>query len=260
MKIILIITLVLLGLSSKSFADNSVLTVEWNSSEGLKRLESSQFKTDFYDLADHFQPQINPLYCASASSVIILNAINEKKPSQKKLEIKKPAAFGGGNIEFKSYSQLTFFNNKTDKIKNRKIIELKNITAENENDSSNFDAGLSLDELGKILRKIYKLKVQTKNIADSNPKTVDNFRKLAREIAADHEKYLLINFYGKKLGLKTGGHISPLAAFDEVSDSFLILDVAGHKNGWYWVKTIDLVKAMNTKDGKNFRGYLVIYK
>jgi hypothetical protein len=69
---------------------------------------------------------------------------------------------------------------------------------------------------------------------------------------------LLINFNGKILGLKTAGHISPLVAFDKETDSVLMLDVAGHKNGWYWVNLEDLIKAMNTKDGNNFRGFLVV--
>ncbi len=36
------------------------------------------------------------------------------------------------------------------------------------------------------------------------------------------------------------------------------MDVAGHKNSWYWVKIKDLLQSMNTKDGDNYRGYLII--
>lgn len=250
-------------LLSSSFAQQTASTVKWNSKEGLQRLESSQYKNDFYQLAGYFQPQINPLYCSAASSVIILNAIaddNSKIPSQKDLEVTKPKVFGGGNIEFKSYSQITFFNDQTDKIKNRKIIDLKNITSENENDAKNFDPGVTLPNLRDILTEVYNLKVKMKYVDNSNEKTINKFRDLVKKVAADDRQYLIINFDGKVVGLKTNGHISPVAAFDANSDSLLILDVAGHKNGWYWVGVADLVKAMNSKDGQNYRGYLVVSK
>ncbi len=255
-----ILLIVFLLFATNSFAHRPS-TLKWNSEEGLQRLEVSQYKNDFYQLASHFQPQINPLYCGIASSVIILNTVNEGEAiaSQKDLEVKKPKAFGGGNIAFKSYSQLTFLNDKTDKIKNRKIINLQNITSKNENDAKNFDAGLSLKQLAGIL-KTYKLKVKIVYIKNTNQKSLEKFRKLLKKTLAEDQKFILANFNGKFLGLKTGGHISPIAAFDLDSDSVLIMDVAGHKNGWFWASVKDLMKAMNTKDGENYRGYLVISK
>ena len=259
MKFIFKTLIVLFFFFSNSFADE--LIIKWNSTEGLARLNESQYKDDFYQMVEHFQPQINPLYCAIASSVIVLNTLYEEQKivSQKDLEIIKPKAFGSGTIPFNSYSQLTFFNDKTDKIKDRKIITLKNITKENENDAKNFDAGLSLKQLADIL-KTYQLKTEIHYVKSSDGQSLDDFRKILKIILAEDKKFLLANFDGKVLGLKTGGHISPIVAFDEKSDSVLILDVAGHKNGWYWASITNLLKAMNTKDGDHYRGYLVISK
>ncbi len=245
--------------TSNSLANQGSLTLKWNNSEGLKKLESSQYKNDFYQIATHFQPQINPLYCGVASSVIILNAINEDKEivSQKDLEVIKPKVLGVGKVPFNSYSQLTFLNEKTDKIKDRKIINLKNITAENESDARNFDAGFKLKQLAEVL-KIYQLQTQISYVEKADQKSLEKFRKLLTEILSEDKKFLLVNFDGKSLGLKTNGHISPAVAFDQASDSVLIMDVAGHKNGWYWVKVEDLIKAMNTKDDDSYRGYLVV--
>ena len=68
------------------FTNFSFATEVWNSEEGLKRLSRSQFKNDFYQLVNFFQPQINPIYCGAASSVMILNAFNYGKiASQKKV-------------------------------------------------------------------------------------------------------------------------------------------------------------------------------
>ncbi|WP_455220479.1 hypothetical protein, partial [Kaarinaea lacus] len=39
-----------------------VVLVSWNSEEGKKRLFRSKFNNDFFQLANHYQPQANPLY------------------------------------------------------------------------------------------------------------------------------------------------------------------------------------------------------
>lgn len=230
-------------------------TINWNSEDGINMLDRSQYKADFYQLANFFQPQINPLYCGIASSVIILNAINSNKKiaSQSELEIEKPDIFGGGVIPFNSYSQLTLLNKETNKIKEKSIIDMKNIN----DDKENIDPGLTLSQLKSIL-EIYDVDVQKYHVNKSSEKELHFFRKKVKKITADNAKYLIINFHGKKIGMTTGGHLSPLVAYDSKSDSVLIMDVAGHKNNWYWVNIKNLFSAMNTMDGKNYRGYLVI--
>lgn len=256
MKKIIFAFLLIITFVENSFSQTA--TEKWNSKDGLSRLEKSHYKNDFYQMVNYFQPQINPLYCAIASSVIILNSIknsqNQEIQSQKDLEVKKPESVGGGVMEFKSYSQLTFLNEKTDKIKDRNIIQLKNVNSSDDV----VDPGLTLDQLSKILSKIYDLKTKTNHIANLDEKNLQNFRLDLKTILADDRKYILANFDGRKLGLGSAGHISPLAAYDENSDSVLVFDVAGHKNSWYWVRVEDLMKAMNSKDGSKFRGYMII--
>ncbi|MFT4718809.1 MAG: hypothetical protein ACI9IL_001150 [Rickettsiales bacterium] len=236
------------------FANN--LTIKWNSEYGVKMLERSNYKQDFYELAGFFQPQINPLYCAIASSVIILNAINFDKnniSSQKKLEVRRPEIFGGGMIPFKSYSQLSLLNSKTDIIKREEVISMKNI----DDKRMNIDPGVTLGQLKDIL-ELYGTEVTKYHVKKYSKQELDFFRKKVKNITQDKDRYMIINFDGKKVGLKTGGHMSPLVAYNQENDSVLMMDVAGHKNGWYWVKINDLLRAVNSKDGNNYRGYLVI--
>ena len=90
---------------------------------------------------------------------------------------------------------------------------------------------------------------------------VDEFRKLASETLASKNRFVIVNFQRKMLGEQIGGHISPLAAYDEKSDRFLILDVARYKYPPVWAKTADLFDAMNTPDPDNdnkTRGYVLI--
>jgi hypothetical protein len=72
-----------------------------------------------------------------------------------------------------------------------------------------------------------------------------------------------VNYLRKAIGQQTGGHISPLAAYDAKVDRFLILDVARYKYPPVWVKTSDLFDAMNTTDAANdskTRGYVLVAK
>lgn len=241
-------------------AANEVVLVAWNSQEGLRRLTRTQYKEDFHQLAHTYQPQINPLYCGIASSVIILNALRLAPglvPSQKPLEVNIPKVLGGGTIPFREYSQLTFLNKDTDKVKPRAIIDLENITQENTKDVSKFSPGLKLAELKGVL-EVYDLVVEM-SYADNDPKEGSAaFREDVKSILNQPKHFLVVNFVGKLIGAPTGGHISPVVAYDEQSDSVLLLDVAGHKNPWYWVPVEHLYQSMHTKDGDTYRGWITV--
>ena len=71
--------------------------------------------------------------------------------------------------------------------------------------------------------------------------------------------YVIVNYTRALLGQKGRGHISPLAAYDEASDSFLILDVnANDGKTWGWVPADALFAAMRTKDTVENRGFLLV--
>jgi hypothetical protein len=72
--------------------------------------------------------------------------------------------------------------------------------------------------------------------------------------------FIAVNYRRNHVGQPPGAHFSPLAAYDEASDSFLILDVARYKFPPVWVAAADLFDAMNTLDsdsGKT-RGFIVV--
>ena len=236
-----------------------VVLVPWNSKEGIRRLERSKHKGSFYQLAHHFQPQINPLYCGVATSVIVLNALRAPKgtiPSQKQLEVKLPEVWGGEVLTYEGYSQTTFLNAETDKVKAKEIIQLKNAKDKDVNPSE-LDPGLSLTTLKGILEE-YGLQVELRH-ADQRPTTgIKAFRKKLMQVINDTGRFMVVNFRGESMGAPTGGHISPLAAYDVKSDSVLVLDVYGIENSWYWAPVEHLYKAMATLDNNVFRGWLVV--
>jgi len=241
-------------------ADKEVVLVVWNSDEGLRRLSRATYKDDYYQLAHHYQPQINPLYCGIASSVIVLNAMRLDSglvPSQKQLEVKTPRVWGSTRIPFREYSQITFLNEKTDKVKPHEIIDLDNITAENTNDESKFSPGLTLAELKGIL-EVYDLAVDLHYAAENPNEGTSLFRQSIKATLSKRKRFIIVNFIGKLIGAPTGGHISPIVAYDEQTDSVLLLDVAGHKNPWYWVPVSHLYQSMHTKDEDTYRGWITV--
>lgn len=245
----------------KSGKSDKVILEPWFSEEGQARLRRSAAKNDFYQLAHHYQPQLTPVYAGVASSVMILNAFrlpSHKVKSQAESEIAKPKAMGGGTIPFPAYNQINFFNEKTDKVKDRKQLGLRNVTPQNENDKSQFKPGTSLDEL-KGLLDVYGVEAAI-TVASQDPKTGEaSFRNVITEIAKDKTRFLIANFKGDDLGAATEGTVSPVVAYDAKSDSVLILDVTAHKNPWYWAPVEAFYRSMHTQYGEGvWRGWLVV--
>jgi hypothetical protein len=117
--------------------------------------------------------------------------------------------------------------------------------------------GMTLDQLGQIL-SLYPVAVRVLHAA---PGGLEEFRKNASEYLASKNHFVLVNYLRKTLGQESGGHISPLAAYDDRADRFLVLDVARYKYPPVWVATADLFAAMNTADpsnGDKTRGYVLI--
>jgi hypothetical protein len=243
------------GPSSFSPQGETVL-IRWDTEEGQTRLARSSYKNDFFQLADNFQPQANPLYCGIASSVIVLNAMRLNRnevPSQRSLEVVVPSAMGGGRLQYREYSQMTLLDERTEPVKARVVIELKNAG----DGAGKIQPGLTLAQLKGIL-EAYHARVVLHYVDTDSEDAIRGFRKDLKAVLTDSERFLVVNFKGKALGTSTDGHISPVAAYDEQSDSVLVLDVAGHRNPWYWAPAADLYGAMHTLDGEHYRGYLVI--
>ena len=243
------------GPSSFSPQGETVL-IRWDTEEGQTRLARSSYKNDFFQLADNFQPQANPLYCGIASSVIVLNAMRLNRnevPSQRSLEVVVPSSMGGGRLQYREYSQMTLLDERTEPVKARVVIELKNAG----DGAGKIQPGLTLAQLKGIL-EAYHARVVLHYVDTDSEDAIRSFRKDLKAVLTDSERFLVVNFKGKALGTSTDGHISPVAAYDEQSDSVLVLDVAGHRNPWYWAPAADLYGAMHTLDGEHYRGYLVI--
>lgn len=231
----------------------------FENANNIKKLQRSQYKNDFYQLVNFYQPQINPLYCAIASAVMVINSLNYQNiENQIESQTVKP---NGDIIEYKILLQQNFLNDQTDKIKNRDIINFKKPSARiknNKNYQDIYDPGLTLSQLLSIIQEVYNLNATITFVSDINHH--QDFRQKLIKVLSDDNSFLIANFDGKIVNKTTNGHVAPIVAFNKESDEVLVLDPALHKNKWFWVKIENLVKAMNTRDGDNYRGYLIISK
>jgi len=69
---------------------------------------------------------------------------------------------------------------------------------------------------------------------------------------------VIVAYSRPAVGQAGGGHISPLGAYDQPSDSFLVMDVNPTSAGWVWMPAATLIKAMRTFDTVENRGYVIV--
>lgn len=229
--------------------------VEWGSGVSAERLLRSSHNTDFFPLSNNFVSQNNKIFCGPASSAMVLNALRLGKKEglphdTKSIDQDELAWFSEGFSPF--FGKYTPGNVLNAQTKSRKEVLGKPIEIKGDMKS---DFGLQLHQLAQVLRS-HGLEV-TMRVVDDDASAETIRQELAANLAT-RDDYVLVNYTRKALGQPGGGHISPLGAYDENSDSFLIMDVNPNRAPWVWVKSDDLVSAMRTFDTVENRGYLLI--
>ena len=116
--------------------------------------------------------------------------------------------------------------------------------------------GLTLDELARFAGNLH-VSAEAIHALDVSP---DQMRDRLRATLLEAGTRVLVNYSRKPLGQDGDGHISPVAAYDAQSDSFLILDVARYKYPPAWISFDQLFDAMREIDStsKQSRGALII--
>lgn len=215
--------------TSRTVTQPSEPLVPLTSDDGRDMLTRSQYRNDFTDLSQTFTTQDNLAFCGPASAAMVLNA----------LQIERPVSASHG--EFKLFNQDNIF--------------LPSLPQELGYDQVS-RRGLTLAQFSSLLTH-NGAQVQTVHADES---TLDVFREHAKRVLQDPNQFLIINYKRAELGQAFGGHISPIAAYDEAEDRFLILDVSRYKYPSVWVSGVDLWRAMLNVDGDSSRsrGYVLV--
>ncbi|MCX5517123.1 phytochelatin synthase family protein [Kaistia defluvii] len=199
---------------------------------GEALLIGAEAREAYFPLADNFVTQKTQSFCGVASMVMVLNAAGVPAPDVPEYR------------PYRTFTQDNLLDERTDAVVKRTTILMQ---------------GMTLDQLGGVLAT-QPLGVVVTHAADT---TLDEFRTVARDYLAKPGHFVIVNYLRKAIEQETGGHISPLAAYDAEADRFLILDVARYKYPPVWVKAADLYGAMNTPDADNdnrTRGYVLVAK
>ena len=187
-------------------------------SEGMVLLQRSKSVSDYGSLMEAFLTQSNLAYCGVASAVMVLNS----------LAIPAPPVDGFRNYHF--WTQDNIFDSDS----SQAVISPAKVRRQ----------GMTLQEVQNLLSHHG---VSSKRL-HGDILSLSAFRSLVKANLDDSNDRLIVNYDRKVIGQKGGGHFSPLAAYDAVTDKVLILDVARYRYPSVWVKTHDLWRAMRTLD------------
>ena len=213
--------------------------VALSSPEGRKIFASAHDSgglKSFFPLMEQFSTQTEPAYCGPTTLVVILNA----------LAVDPRRTWKG---PWRWYEE-SFLNCCVD-------LEMVKKT------------GITLGTFA-CLAKCQGLTVEAHHGSD---KSVDEFRDAVKAACLEHStgtnvngnsttnhQFLAVSYTRKVVGQTGDGHFSPIAAYDETSDSVLVLDTARFKYGPHWMPLQVMYNALQPIDkatGKS-RGYVLL--
>ena len=205
------------GLSAPiATAEARVVTLE--SADGRALLARNVSDADLGPLLEHFESQQHRAHCGVASSVIALNALGVAAGAPENL------------APYRYHTQATFF----DRAEVGAVVSAEQVS----------NQGMTLDQLGGLL----DASGAEAHVSHGGDLSLDDFRSLLRANVERAGDLVLVNYHRTGVGQQGGGHISPVAAFDEVSDRALVLDVARYRYPPVWVPTPMLFEATRGTD------------
>lgn len=228
--------------------------VAFSSDEGMARLARSTAKVDFPELANQYEAQSNSIFCGPTTAAIVLNAIRSNSPDlprdHSRLRAKDlryvPKAF---DPVIPRYTQDNVMA-KGPKTKAEVLGEPFTV-----NGKQVQDFGMQVRQLDALFRANG---LHTRFVIVDDKKSEQEIRADLVENLKRRGDYVVVNYRRRDAGQQGGGHISPLAAYDQESDSFLILDVNPDASGWVWMPTANLIEGMRTFDKVENRGYILV--
>jgi hypothetical protein len=191
--------------------------------EGQVLLFRSRTRADYLPLAETFITQASLSYCGAASAVMVLNS----------LALPAPETPGYGPYRF--WTQDNLFSAPAA----RAALAPETVARQ----------GMTLSELAGLLGA----NGATVQRWHGDGLSLSQFRWLLQRSLANPADRLLVNYHRSGVGQQGGGHISPLAAYDERTDRVLILDVARYRYPSVWVPTASLWNAIRMVDSTSGR-------
>lgn len=204
--------------------------VNLNSEEGIRRLRRQSFRSPVWSLLQNLEPQVGATFCSIATTVTLLNSMHTKG-------LLTAPAWISFSPTYTRFSQFTLLN-----YCNRCAVTYASVALH----------GATLSEWWAFTSEFVSVNMKVASKAD-----VKTFRSDLRHLSSN---FIGVNYDRRALGQQGEGHVSPVAAFDEQTDSVLVLDVAMYRYDPVWVQTTNLFAAMTSVDPTSAmsRGWLTL--
>lgn len=214
-----------------SYSDESkVYTTSLIEEKGMEYFFQSEYRAAFWPLSQHYEMQ-QKRYCGIASAVMVLNALN----------IPRPCVWTGSISTL--FTQDNFFSEAVCQRIDKPVVDEK---------------GVSLAELSQAI-EAWGVHVDT---IYSDSLSIESFRELLKCNLVKTDRFIIANYYRNLIQKENGGHISPIAAYDQKSDSVLVMDVFRCRNTGTWVDLVQFFAAMQTIDSDSGlpRGLIIVQR
>ena len=190
-----------------------------DSTPGQELLAESKYRDDYFLLEPNFVSQSRRAFCGIASSVIAVNTLKENSSP---------------------VTQASIFDRPT-----REVMTPLKVTF----------GGMTLAQLNGILQA-NQLETELIYASDSN---LEQFRSLVLDNLNNSQDLVLVNYQRQALDQNGSGHISPIAAYHQPSDRFLIMDVAAYRYPSVWVSSQQLWQGIDSIDSTadRSRGFVI---
>ncbi|HUK08075.1 MAG TPA: phytochelatin synthase family protein [Stellaceae bacterium] len=196
---------------------------------GAARFQSSPIQPSSLALLAYTESEERQTFCGPASLAAALNSLGIRNPT--------PAPL----FPYHLITQDSVFTKENEGVKSYSAVEHE---------------GMTLDELAKFAANLGT----STEVIHAQDMAIDALRAKLRDALDASGKRVLANYSRKPLGQVGDGHISPLAAYDAQTDSFLILDVAKYKYPPAWVSFKKLYEGMLLVDSSSglSRGVVIL--
>ena len=225
------VSVLLIAGLARGFAVEKVYLDPIDPVQAMKTLQSSTVNGHYWEYQRYYQGQITDKTCALASAAIVMNTLDVEAPMVPELYPKK------------LFTQKNFLNEKNSAIRSFKQIEVD---------------GVPLPELAQMFTEGWGVSA---SVYYGSNLSLEKFRKTLVDALASSDERVIVNFKSDMLKVASqGGHISPAAAYNKETDEVLLMDVARHRNGPYWVGVERLYQAVGLMDSssKKSRGLLIV--
>ena len=228
-----LLRLMIFGFSLWCMGTGSLLAGEityLNTVQGKERLLASKWNENYFQVSPYLETQENQGFCGIASIAASLNSLQQ---------INKP--FAADYWPYRFFTQSGLFTPQSSKVKAKHLVSA---------------SGLTLEQMQSFLKAL-GIKA---SVYFGNDLTEDALRNLLKSALANGNHRLIVDFARESLKQEGHGHFSPVVAYDNTSDSVLVLDVAKFKYPPFWVSVSDLLASIQTldSDSNKSRGLLII--